>query len=154
MSRSIYASIAAIPGLVVLAVGGRSHASGAQAVWQADVRVQSLTVEVRGKQLSARAVIYSDNDDDARATRVEFLLPVGVGVLRVPARCEASSSAVAGLHARVTCQLGDVEVRGRREVQVVTTAVGSGPTARFAVFVTSDTPDPAPANNYAERAVP
>lgn len=139
---------------VAVALGGSSHAPRAQAVWQADVRVKSLSVAAQGGQLSARAVIYSDNDDDARATRVEFLLPVGVGVLRVPASCRTSASAIAGLHARVTCDLGDVEVRGTRELQIVTTAVTGGSTARFAVFVTSDTPDPAPANNYAERAVP
>jgi len=139
---------------LALALAARGRAASAQAVWQADMRVQSLAVAARGGQLSARAVIYSDNDDDARAARVEFLLPVGVGVLRLPAGCKASASAVAGLHARVTCDLGDVEVRGLRELLIVTTGVTGGPNVRFAVFVTSDTPDPAPANNYAERAVP
>lgn len=139
---------------IAVALCGGARAARTQAVWQADVRVQSLSIEATGGQLSARAVIYSDNDDAARATRVEFLLPVGVGVLRVAAGCKSSNSAVAGLHARVTCDLGDVEVRGVRELQIVTTGVSGGPHVRFAVFVASDTPDPAPANNYAERAVP
>ncbi|MGQ0539119.1 MAG: hypothetical protein ACT4R6_09260 [Gemmatimonadaceae bacterium] len=140
--------------VLVTALGAGSRAVSAQAVWQADIQVRSLDVSARGGQLSARAVIYSDNDDDARAARVEFLLPVGVGVLRLPAGCKASKSAVAGLHARVTCELGDVEVRGLRELLIVTTRVTGGPKVRFAVFVTSDTPDPSPTNNYAERAVP
>jgi len=45
-------------------------------------------------------------------------------------------------------------VRGLRELSIVTTGIAGGAHVRFAVFVTSDTPDPTPANNFAERAVP
>jgi hypothetical protein len=126
-----------------------------QGVWQADVRVQSLDVSVPrgGTQMTVHTVIYSDNDDDARAVRADILLPVGVGVLRLPAGCKASPAAVPNLNARVTCDLGDLAVRGFRDLTVVTTSAGSL-RARFAVLVVSDTPDPDPANNYAERWVP
>lgn len=104
--------------------------------------------------MTVHIAIVSDNDDDARATRAEILLPVGVGVLRLPGGCKASPSAVPSLNARVTCDLGDVPVRGLRELSIVTTGAAGNARIRFAVFVTSDTPDPEPSNNYAERAVP
>ncbi len=140
------------------------QAASAQEVWQADIRVQSMEVlsargvpaagDGRGGQLSTRIVVTSDNDDDARASRLEILLPVGVTVLRMPSDCKASPGAVAGLTARVTCELGDLPVRGLREVTIVTSGAPSNRQARFGAFVTSDTPDPIPSNNYAERALP
>lgn len=147
--------------MVVVAV---RQAVSAQEVWQADIRVQSMEVlstrgvqsagGSRGGQLSTRVVVTSDNDDDARAARLEILLPVGVSVLRMPAGCKTSPGVVTGLTARVTCALGDLPVRGLREVTIVTTGVLATPQARFGAFVTSDTPDPVPSNNYAERALP
>ncbi|HJU89240.1 MAG TPA: hypothetical protein VJ672_07610 [Gemmatimonadaceae bacterium] len=138
-----------------------------QEVWQADVRVQALevtplrvatntatsTARAAGGQLSMRAVITSDNDDDARRVRLEVLLPIGVGVLRLGPGCQAGASAVSTLTGRVTCDLGDIPVRGLREVVITTTGPVNGGGGRFAVFVTSDTPDPLPSNNYSERAI-
>ncbi|MDQ6886129.1 MAG: hypothetical protein M3068_02430 [Gemmatimonadota bacterium] len=131
-------------------------AQPAQKVWQADVRVQSLDVTAlkgKGGPLSARIVVTSDNDEEARGTRLEILLPIGVGVLHLPAGCRPSPSAIAGLIARVSCDLGDIPVRGLREVSITTTG-GAVIHGRFAAFVTSDTPDPQPSNNYAERPIP
>lgn len=139
-----------------------------QAVWQADVRIQLMEVTtLRGarvgssgqpgttaRQLSARVVVTSDNDDEARGVRLDLLLPVGAGVVRLPAECRSSPSAVATLTGRVTCDLGVIPVRGLREVMVSTTATVSANGARFAALVSSDTPDPVPGNNYAERGVP
>jgi hypothetical protein len=150
-----------VASLATILVGVR-HATPAQEVWQADIRVRSMEVlparsvapTARGGQLTTRIVITSDNDDDARAARLEILLPVGVSVLRLPGGCKSSPSAVAGLTARVTCDLGDVPVRGLRDVSIVTTGVQASPQGRFGAFVTSDTPDPIPSNNYAERALP
>jgi hypothetical protein len=141
----------------------------AQAVWQADVRVQLLEVTALrpaptltarrsdsttgAQQLSARVVITSDNDDDARSVRLDILLPVGAGVIRYPSGCQASPSAVSTLTGRVTCDLGNIPVRGLREIVISTTGtVSKG--ARFAAIVTSDTPDPTPGNNFAEQVVP
>jgi hypothetical protein len=163
--------------LVALSLGAGVSTSG-QEVWQADVRVQALDVTpvramapvssaapamraapARGSPaltvapagVTVRAQITSDNDDDARAVRLEILLPVGSGVLRLPAGCQAAT-VVQSLTGRVTCDLGDIPVRGLREV--VLTASAPPPGARFAVFVTSDTPDPNPSNNFAERVSP
>ncbi|HSJ65830.1 MAG TPA: hypothetical protein VK922_18255 [Gemmatimonadaceae bacterium] len=140
-----------------------------QAVWQADVRIQLLEVTaLRGstaaskpgqasaaaRQFTARVVVASDNDDEARGVRLDVLLPVGAGVVRLPAECRASPSAVATLTGRVTCDLGVMPVRGLREVMISTTATVSPTGARFAALVSSDTPDPVPGNNFAERGVP
>ncbi|MGQ0538049.1 MAG: hypothetical protein ACT4R6_03810 [Gemmatimonadaceae bacterium] len=53
---------------VTVALGGSSEAARPQAVRQADVRGQSLTVAASAGQLSARAVIHGDNKRDAADT--------------------------------------------------------------------------------------
>ena len=147
-------AFAARPGRL-LPASARPAPTG-QRVWQTDLRIQTFEVTAlkRGGPLSARVVIVSDNDEAARAVRLEILLPIGAGVLRLSPGCRASASSVASLNARVTCELGDFPVRGFREVQISTTAAAPASRARFAAFVESDTPDPEPSNNYAERAVP
>jgi hypothetical protein len=121
-------------------------------IWRADIQVQSLRVTRLDANLLARIVVYSDNDDEARAARVEILVPVGVGIVRLAAGCTASAGppGVSVLRARVTCELGTLEVRGSREVFVMTTMPPSGIPRTFGAFAMSDTPDPKPANNFAE----
>ncbi len=139
---------------LLLAAGlGRGNAM-AQAVWQADIRIQTLgVVPLSDRTLSVRILVASDNDDPAQQSRLELLLPIGVSVLRLTPPCRPSPAAVANTAGRITCDLGDIPVRGLREINVITTApIGHG--ARFAAFVLSDTPDPFPTNNYAERSVP
>ena len=147
-----------LPGFAVMGTFAVATAqvSPAHEVWQADVRVQLLEVtEVKaGGPLTTRVVVMSDNDDHARAVRLEILLPVGVGVLRLGEGCRSSPSVVSALTARVSCALGDMPVGGLREVRVMTTGAATGVLSRFAAFVTSDTPDPDPSNNYAEKVVP
>ena len=124
-------------------------------VWQADLGVQAfeLTAIKPGGPITARIVVTTGNDE-ARGVRLELLLPVGIGVLRVPDGCRPSPSPVASLNARVSCAIGDMPVRALREVSVTTTGVPAvDARSHFAVFVFSDTPDPRPANNFAERAL-
>ena len=132
-------------------------------VWKADVRVQALELSETklgtggtkgGGPLSMHIVVATESDNVARAVRVEIMLPIGVGVLRVPSGCRPSPSPVAALNARVTCELGDLPVRALREIQITTTARVSGAPLHVAVFALSDTPDPVPANNFADRALP
>jgi len=123
--------------------------------WQADLAVQGfeLTAIKAGGPITARVVVATGNDE-ARGVRVEMLLPVGIGVLRVPDGCRPSPSPVASLNARVSCTIGDMPVRALREVSVTTTGVSAADARpHFAVFVFSDTPDPRPANNFAERSL-
>ena len=163
-TRRAYLLLGAATLVAFVAAPGRG--ASRQAVWQADVRIQLLEVTaLRGstsaskpgqaaRQLSARVVVASDNDDEARGVRLDVLLPVGAGVVRLPGECRESPRAVATLTGRVTCDLGVIPVRGLREVTISTTATVSPNGARFAALVSSDTPDPVPGNNFAERGVP
>ena len=125
-------------------------------VWQADVSVQALEVSALkpGGPVTARVVVATGNDE-ARAVRIEMLLPVAVAILRIPAGCHASPSPVASLDARISCVLGDMPVRALHELMITTSgAARPGARLHFAVFAYSDTPDPVPANNFAERVSP
>lgn len=124
-------------------------------VWQADLAVQAfdLTAMKQGGPITARVVVATGNEE-ARGVRLEMLLPVGIGVLRVPDGCRPSPGPVASLNARVSCAIGDMPIRSLREISVTTTGVSAADARpHFAVFVFSDTPDPRPANNFAERSL-
>jgi hypothetical protein len=127
-------------------------ASAQEPVWRADIQVQSIRVTRLDANLLARIVVYSDNDDEARAARVEILIPVGVGIVRMAVGCTASAAppGLSALRARVTCELGTLAVRDSREVFVMTTIPPSWITRTFGAFAMSDTPDPRPGNNFAE----
>jgi hypothetical protein len=130
--------------------------NASQRVWQADVSVRALglTMPQGGTSITARVVVAADSGD-ARDLRLEVLLPVGVGVLTLPRGCRPSPSPVMSLNARVTCSLGDLHVREVRDLSIVTTGrPGSREPLWFAVFALSDTPDPRPSNNFAERSIP
>ncbi len=140
----------------MLSLAGAVGVARAQGVWQADLQVTALDVsEIDGK-LVARAVISSDGRGEARAVHVEILLPIGVGVSRTGVGCSASVSppGVSDLRARVMCDLGTLPVRSSREVFVITTLPPAGVPKTFGVFALSDTPDPRPGNNYAEKTLP
>jgi len=126
-----------------------------QAVWQADLQIRSLTVTQRQGHLTARVVVAVEVGE-AMAVRVELLLPVGVGLLEMQESCKPGPSApgISALRARVICILGDVPIRGTREIYVVTTTPPAGVARGFGVIGMSDTPDPRPKNNFAEKAIP
>jgi len=146
---------AASIGAVLTITGSRAQQVDAPRVWQADLAVQTfeVTAPKRGGPITARVVVATGNEE-ARGVRLEMLLPVGIGVLRVSDGCRPSPSPVASLNARVSCVVGDMPVRALREISVTTSGVPT-PDARpqFAVFAFSDTPDPRPTNNFAERTL-
>jgi len=125
-------------------------------MWRADIQVQSLRITRLDENLLMRLVVYSENDDEARAARVEILLPVGVGLVRMAEGCTASAGppGVSVLRARVTCELGGLAIRSSREVFVMTTTPPTGIPGTFGAFAMSDTPDPKPGNNFMERTLP
>ncbi len=127
----------------------------AQRLWQADLQVQSVDIALLNANLVARVVVLADLDE-ARAVRVEILVPVGVGIVRMAPGCTASAApaGVSALRARVTCELGNLPARGSREVFVMTTVPPTGTRRAFGAFAMSDTPDPVPGNNFAERTLP
>jgi hypothetical protein len=124
-------------------------------LWQADLLIRSLTVSEAKGNLTARAVVVAEFGE-ALAVRVEVLLPVGVGIVRLAPGCVPGPNVtgIAALRARVECNLGNMPARSSRELFVVTTTPPSGVARGFAVVAMSDTPDPKPANNFAERVTP
>ena len=143
-------------GLVVLTIAAHATRLEAQRLWQADVLVRSLEVTLLNGNLLARIVVGSGAEDEARSARVEVLMPVGVGIVRMGAGCIASAApaGITALRGRVTCELGTLAVQGSREVFVMTTLPPTGVPRTFGVFAMSDTPDPKPGNNFAERTLP
>src|SRR6186997_3203031 len=109
-ARTIAALSATLAGALVATAG--LGESTTQHVWQSDVRVRNLELTSidRGSMIAARVVVASDGDD-ARAVRLEVMLPVGVAVVHMPEGCRASPGPVMSLSARVTCVLGDVPAR-------------------------------------------
>ena len=125
----------------------------AQRTWESDVSVRSVEFSKapRAGSITMHVTVMAERDD-ARAVRLEIMLPVGVGVLAIPPACRSSPAPVMSLAARVTCTLGDLHRRDVRTISVTTTRrPGVHQPLRFAAFVLSDTPDPQPGNNFAER---
>jgi len=125
-----------------------------QPLWQADLQIRKLTVSASHGNLIARVVVGSEFGE-AMAARLEVLLPVGVGIVEMAAGCRPGPSApnVPSLRARVICLVGNLPSRASREYSVTTTTPPIGVTRQFGVIATSDTPDPKPGNNFAEKAV-
>jgi len=125
------------------------------ALWQADVQIRSLSVSESGGNLTVRVVVATESGE-ALGARVEVLLPVGVGIVAVGEGCVPgpSRTGISALRARVECALGDLPARSSRALNVTTTMPPSGVRRGFAVVVMSDTPDPKPDNNFAERSIP
>jgi hypothetical protein len=144
-----------IPSVLLIAAGnGGQEAS--RPVWQADIQIRTLEVTKTRTNMSARVVVYTENDDDAQNARLLILLPVGVGIERLAPGCAATPgpTMVPSLRAAVNCDIGAIPNHGYREVVLITTVPVSQFPKRFAVFAYSSTPDPIPANNYAERIIP
>jgi hypothetical protein len=133
---------------------GQRSAAG-QHLWQADLRVRTLTVTAEGANLVARVVVEADLGE-AMAARVEVMLPVGVGLVQAGSGCTPGPGApgVPSLRARVICTAGNLSPNDRREFSITTTTPPPGTERRFGVMVMSDTPDPKPGNNFAERVIP
>jgi len=143
--------IAVIVGVLAsLGVGARQ-----QMLWQADLQIRSLTISEANGNLTARVVVAAEFGE-ALGARVEVLLPVGVGIVTLGAGCVAGPNVtgISALRARVECTLGNMPARSSREFFVVTTTPPTGVARGFAVVAMSDTPDPKPANNFAERVIP
>lgn len=124
-------------------------------VWQADVQIRTLEVTRTRSTMTARIVVYSEKDDEARDSHLIVLLPLGVGVDKLAPGCSANAgpAMIPSLRAAVECDLGSIPDRGIKEVVISTTLPPEVIPKRFGVFVYSNTPDPNPGNNYAERTI-
>jgi len=101
-------------------------------------------------------MVVGSDFGEALGARVEILLPVGVGIVSLGDGCVAgpSPTGIRELRARVECTLGNLAARSSRSLYIVTTPPPTGVTRGFAVVAMSDTPDPKPSNNFAERVIP
>jgi hypothetical protein len=126
-----------------------------QLVWQSDLQVKALTVSESGGHLVATVSLVAGLGE-ATAARVEVLLPVGVGILHLGPGCAPGPSppGVPSLRARVICSAGNLRPGDLRAFTVTTTMPPGGMERRFGVMAMSDTPDPRPGNNFAERVIP
>lgn len=143
------------PLLLVVLAGSAAPVRAQSLVWQADLQVRSLSVTESGGELTAKLSVVTELGE-ARAARVEVMLPVGVGIVRLGSGCAPGPSppGVPSLRARVICTAGDLRPRDVREFMVTTTVPPRGIEARFGVMAMSDTPDPKPGNNFAEWVIP
>lgn len=126
-----------------------------QHVWQSDLQIRSLSVSASNGNLTAKVVVTAALGE-AMDAKVEVMLPVGVGIVHMGAGCAPGPSApgVPSLRARVICTIGNLRPRDAREFSVTTTTPPTGMERRFGAIATSDTPDPKPGNNFAERVLP
>ena len=148
-------TLTALSLLLLMPLPGNSRGDGQGQVWQADVQVRTLEVTRSRSTVTVRIVVYSEKDDDARDARLIVLLPPGVGIDRLGAGCSATAgpSMLRSLRATVECELGSISNHGMKEAVIATTIPPDVIPKRFGVFVYSNTPDPAPGNNYAERTI-
>ena len=168
--------------VVVLGLGGLlSVRAEAQAVWQADVQIQSLTVTPgrtlasptrtlpgrvaapagggrtalpASEALDVQVVVFSNNDDDAQNVRLSIFLPPESHPLSIPAGCSAPPPGGNTPTASVTCLLGAMGVNASRTVALSISRPPSYVVPRVGVFAWSDTPDPSTLNNHAEAVAP
>ena len=139
-----------------MALGAVAQPAGAQQhLWQADLQIRSFDVAESKGSLVATVVVGAEAGE-AVAAKVEVLLPVGVGIVRLGKGCEPGPSApgVPSLHARVICTIGNLRPRDPRSFSITTTMPPTSVASRFGAMATSDTPDPKPGNNFAEREIP
>jgi hypothetical protein len=141
--------------LVLSILAGLNAASRQRVLWQSDLQIQSLTVSEEKGNLMARVVVAAEMGE-ALGARVDLLLPVGVGIVAMGEGCHAGPSltGISELRARVECSLGNMAARTNRSLFVVTTLPPAGVARGFGAVAMSDTPDPKPGNNFAERAIP
>jgi hypothetical protein len=141
--------------LVLTVLAGLNAGARQRVLWQSDLQIRSLTVSEEKGNLMARVVVAAEMGE-ALGARVDVLLPVGVGIVAMGEGCHAGPSltGISELRARVECSLGNMAASTNRSLFVVTTLPPAGVARGFGAVAMSDTPDPKPGNNFAERAIP
>ena len=151
MLRLTMVAVGVILGLAATRLPGAAQV----ALWQADLQIRSLIVSEEKGNLRAQVIIAVESGE-ALGARVEVLLPVGVGIVALGPGCTAGPNVtgIRELRARVECAVGNLASRSSRELYVVTTVPPIGVARGFAAVAMSETPDPKPGNNFAERVIP
>ncbi len=149
--------------------------SFAQARWQADVSVTSVTITAgafkkvsRGTNninkpqekvvqavddnLKCTITIHNENDDDAWGTMMVVVLPVEVAVVNMPsnAKLDPSVTATQTFAGNIIFTIGHMAVG--QDVTVEFTFTKSKYGNKVGAYAYSDSPDPNPANNYKDAS--
>jgi hypothetical protein len=142
----------------------------AQARWQADVSVTSVSITPILKKVSrvtdninkpdqkvvqatddnfkCTITVHNENDDDARGTKMMIVLPVEVSVVSLPANAtlDPSVTATQPFAGYILVDIGQMAVQQNITVEFTITKSKYG--NKIGAFAYSDSPDPNPANNY------
>src|SRR5206468_5203472 len=81
----------ALSALLLLARADVAVADRLTQVWQADIQIRTLEVTRSKSTMTARIVVFTEKDDEAREARLVILLPLGVGIDRLTPGCAATA---------------------------------------------------------------
>jgi Domain of unknown function DUF11 len=156
----------------VLAAAGSVRSADAQAVGQADVQIQRLSVAWQlqrqvltgarsavatpTRNLVINVTVFSNNDDDAQGVGLMVFLPPESKAMSVPANCvpQGTNGSTGTANAYVMCKLGALPVNASSAITIAASAPPSYVVPRVGVFAWSQTSDPNTANNHAESVAP
>jgi hypothetical protein len=150
--------------------------SYAQARWQADVSVTSVSiapiqslkkvsrgtdninrptekvVQAADDNLKCTITIHNENDDDAWGTMMVVVLPVEVSVVTLPsnATIDKAVTATQPFAGHVIFNIGHMAVGQNISVEFTITKSKYG--NKVGAYAYSDSPDPNPANNYKDAS--
>jgi hypothetical protein len=165
-----------------LAVLADAPRAAAQAVGQADVMIQSLTVSrmrprptmpatlprvpapelpvatptpvtLAAAGLAIQVTVFSHNDDDAQNVRLNVFFPPETHVTSMPANCTVPTTG-GTTNPFATCTVGTLAVQGSQTVAITISMPPSHVVPRVGAFAWAETPDPSTANNHAVQIAP
>ena len=155
----------------------------AQAVGQADVMIQSLTVDrtrsrptlpatisrppttdirpapttpalaIAAAGLAIQVVVFSHNDDDAQNVRLNVFFPPETHVISMPPNCTVPTTG-GTTNPFASCTIGTLAVQGSQTVNLTISMPPSHVVPRVGAFAWAETPDPSTANNHAVQVAP
>ena len=171
MKKYSNTSFDALKLILILVISLLTTNSFAQARWQADVSVTSVTitpaalkkvtkgtdninkpqekvVQAVDDNLKCSITIHNENDDDAWGTMMVVLLPVEVTVVNMPAnaKLDPSVTATQTFAGHIIFAIGHMAVGQNVTVEFTFTKSKYG--NKVGAYAYSDSPDPNPANNY------
>jgi hypothetical protein len=156
--------------IFILVCGCIATSAIAQARWQADVSVTSVTITPTLKKISkvtdninkpnqkvvqaaddnlkCTITVHNENDDDARGTMMVIVLPVEVSVVSLPsnAALDPSVTATQPFAGHILVNIGHMTVQQNVTFEFTFTKSKYG--NKVGAYAYSDSPDPNPANNY------
>lgn len=136
-------------------VGTGLQSVGQPRLRQSDIGIQVMTVQAEAGELVSRVVVYAGMDDPSDGVHLEFLLPPGSTVYRMPPGCGTEGDGRGSpIRGRISCNLGTLAVHERRQLVFATSVPGLAVPKSVAAFVSSDSPDPRPGDNFSLKTVP